>query len=249
MAWIGTGTAILWAAGWLVLVMIVTLLHGKKFGDLEKKVFFALIAIPTIIATLYVAGFTIHKNVTSVTEGPVHWHMDYQVWACGERLDLVDPDFPSNKIGTPLFHEHNDDRLHVEGTVNDLADVDVGSYFATLGGRLTSTNMVYPVDGKGIVELSNGDLCNGQASTLTVYVNGERINNPDTYLYYPHPLVPPGDCLIFEFGPGDAQFTDKICESWTAQGWTYDNYQELRVSYDEDTRFFADNQGRPELWR
>ena len=45
-------------------------------------------------------------------------------------------------------------------------------------------------------------------------------------MYYPHPNVPPGDCVIVEFGPNLPDTTERMCDFWEANGWTYDNYQE-----------------------
>lgn len=211
---------------WIILLTII-LVAGKSHVMNHKKFFFFITIIPVILVTVYLAGHTVHHNITSATGGPVHWHADYQIFVCGERLDLIDPKFPSNKIGSPLFHEHNDDRIHVEGAVMHLEDVDVGSYFEVIGGELTATSLKYTTN-DGEVSVQNGDLCNGVPSELAVYVNGNREADPANYLYYPDPLVPPGDCIIVEFGPNPGSTTSKICESWEAQGWTYDNYEQKR---------------------
>src|SRR3989344_115684 len=102
---------------WLFVSTFTILCCGSQMTHQYKKFFFLSITIPVAMVTLYLAGHTLYENAISVTGGPVHWHADYQVWHCGERIDLVDPNFPSNKIGTPLLHEHDDDRVHMEGTV------------------------------------------------------------------------------------------------------------------------------------
>jgi hypothetical protein len=220
---------------WISLVIgaiatLLSFLFGKKLSHGGKILFFSLIAIPIILASLYMAAHTVHENIISETGGPVHWHVDYQVFTCGERLNLIDPTGLNNKIGSPLFHEHNDDRVHIEGTVMKVQSVDLQSYFAVIGGKLTETSLKYPSI-NGVVQVQNGDLCNGQESTLNIYVNGQQVQDPLNHVPYPHALVPPGDCVIVEFSPDNSQTTDKVCESWQAQEWNYDNYEQNREDF------------------
>lgn len=215
--------------GLLVFIVTVIIIVGKnKLKDNHKSLFFWLIAAPVLLSTLYLGASTVHENIISQTKGPIHWHADYQVWACGDRLNLIDPKGLNNKIGSPLFHEHNDDRIHVEGTVLNVEDIDLQSFFSVIGGQLTNTKLVYPTEERGVLEYTNGDECEGVPSELAVYMNGERVSDIDQTMYYPHALVPPGDCIIVEFGPNPGETTDRMCESWEPMGWNYENYEELR---------------------
>lgn len=212
----------------LVIVTIFILTIGKDFAKKHPKPFFLLITIPVLLTTFYTAGHTTYENVISETGGPVHWHLDYQVWVCGERLDLVDPRGLRNKIGTPLFHEHDDDRIHVEGTVHRISTVSLGNYFNVIGGELSDGRITYPTD-EGIVEYSDGDVCpDGTAGELAVYVNGMRQGDFWNHIMAPEALVPPGDCAIIEFGSNVGATTDRICDSWDALGWSYENMGEKR---------------------
>ncbi len=211
-----------------LVILSIILLAKKEWPEGQKKILFGMIAVPIMLATLYLGGHTVYENMISVTKGPVHWHFDYQVWACGERLDLIDPKFPSNKIGTPLLHEHNDDRAHVEGVVMQYEDVNLGSFFRTVGGELTDDTFTY-VTNDGTKSFRNGDQCpEGSAGNLKVYVNGAQIENAAEYLYAQETLVPPGDCIIIEFSEDTSESTEKLCESWEANEWNYDNFEELR---------------------
>lgn len=212
------------AAGILVLASFVVLPLKKHLNETGKKIVFWSLVIPTLIATIYFGVAIVNENIVSVTQGPVHWHADYQVIVCGERLDLVNPSFPRNKIGSPLFHEHDDDRIHVEGTVMELEDVDLGSYFNIIGGELSDGVLQYPST-NGMVEVRDGDTCNGQPSQLSVYVNGEKVEDYWDHKMYPNAYVPPGDCIIVEFGPQSGETTERICSSWSAKGWSYDDYE------------------------
>ncbi len=195
-----------------------------------------MLILVTSLSSLYFAGAIIHENIVSETKGPVHWHADYQIWACGERIDLKNPQGLSNKIGTPLFHEHDDDRIHVEGTVMEVKDVELGDYFEVIGGKLEKGHLIYPGQNQ-TYNYQNGDTCpNGQTGQLKVYVNGERIQNYTHYLPYPDPYVPPGDCIIVEFGPNNSQTTNKLCSSWETQDWNYNNWEEKREDTSEAGR-------------
>jgi len=240
-------TIILIAASIALIASFASLAMGKRLTHTEKILMFTLISIPIMLSTLYLGAYTVNQNFQSVTGGPVHWHVDYQVWVCDERLDLVDPKFPSNKIGTPVLHEHNDDRIHVEGTIMRLSEANLGTYFNVIGGRITAQSITYPTQDQGIIDKTNGDLCDGQPSTLKVYVNGERIPNPATYVMYPHEKVPPADCVIVEFSPGNEHTTERICESWRAsqssdRPYTYENYEENRAQYHDYVKDLREEQ-------
>lgn len=208
----------------LVLAAIVLVIGKEKLikGN-EKKIFMSIVVV-TILPTIFLVGETIYHNILSETKGPVHWHADYQVWACDEKLDLIDPTGLKNKIGSPLFHEHNDDRIHVEGTVSVLADIDFGSYFAVVGAELRQNGFSYPTN-DGVVSFNNGDLCGGEEGEMKVYVNGVHEPDAENYQIYPDPNVPPGDCIIVEFGTNLADTTERICDSWVVNDWTYQNYE------------------------
>ena len=79
--------------GFVVLTMLL-----KHFGETVKKILFAGIVIPALLATIYMVGSTLYLNFTSSSGGPVHWHADIEVWDCGNQLDFTDPQGFSNKI-------------------------------------------------------------------------------------------------------------------------------------------------------
>lgn len=217
-------TYIYFTVAWTIIILIISAKIKEKISDSLKKLLFFLLVIPIALSSLYLAGSTIQENVFSETKGPVHWHADYEVWVCDEKLDLINPRFPSNKIGSPLFHEHNDGRIHIEGTVSNLENIDLGGYFEIIGGDLKSNFVKYPAI-EGIVEKRNGDLCEGVPGNLKVYVNGNKIEDFENYAVYPDARVPPGDCIIVEFSESTEETTSRICNSWAALGWDYESFQ------------------------
>ena len=117
-------------------ILVAFSIYCKERTEKVKMLLFWGIALPIMLATAYSAGSTIYLNMISETKGPVHWHADFGIWNCGKKIDLVDPKGFSNRIGTPVFHEHGDDRVHVEGVVVGLKDVDLHTFFDVVGGTV-----------------------------------------------------------------------------------------------------------------
>jgi len=218
-------------SAWIVAFVTVFII-GRQLDDKYKKTIFLIITIPVLITTFYLAGFAIVQNINAVTDvkGPIHWHADFRVFSCGEELDLINPRFPANKVGIPLIHEHNDNRIHVEGVVTNWDHVRLQFFFDAIGGELTETTLGFPTN-TGYVEKNTGDMCGNQPGILKIYVNGFRsdaqgIPYSPEYILAPHTHVPPGDCIIIDFSPGLEDRTDLICETWEVHEWNYDNYDE-----------------------
>lgn len=222
-------TSLAAAAGGLLLIaaLVAAALAIKRQSEAVKVALFALIASAAILVTLYLGSTTVYLNAISSSRGPVHWHADFEIYRCGERVDLVDPEGLSNRVGTPVLHEHGDDRIHVEGVVVRRGHIDLHSFFEAVGGTLDEGRMAVPT-GSGMVEMRDGEMCGGAPGRLQAFLY--RVRDPDPTAgggflieqvklegyaeYVPSPFtnVPPGDCIIFEFGP-EAERTGRICES------------------------------------
>ncbi len=70
----------------VIIIASAYALWRGQMGKNEKKVVFAAIAIAFILPTLYVITLIVGHNINSYTGGPVHWHADFEVWACGEKI-------------------------------------------------------------------------------------------------------------------------------------------------------------------
>lgn len=204
-------------AAWIGILLIISLLWKNKTA-LGKWFLYLGMAVPIIISTLFLAGSTVYLNLASITGGPVHWHADFEVWACGRKLDLIDPTGLANRVGSPVFHEHGDGRIHVEGAVVDFKDVALGNFFQSVGGEIHDEHFTFPTNEK-LYEYKNGDLCaDGTPGVLQVFVwkieDGEffqqKLDNPEDYVVSPHSIIPPGDCLIIEFEVEKDQ-TERLC--------------------------------------
>ncbi len=208
--------------------MILYALYAKPRKENTKRILFVLIVVPVVLTSLYMAGSTFYLNMTSYSGGPIHWHADFEVWNCGERVDIEDPKNLENRVGSAVFHEHGDDRIHMEGILVEKEDASLGEFIEIIGGEVGSGYVSLPTD-NGVLEMRDGNLCNGESGEIQAFVY--RVTNPDPtkksgfiykqeklddyseYVLSPYFNVPPGDCIVIEFDqPKDK--TDKMCETY-----------------------------------
>lgn len=201
----------------IALLLIATLIHERKPNT--KAWLFGAVTLVVLSATTVLIGSTVYLNRTSSSGGPVHWHADFEVWACGEELDLLDPQGAlSNKVGTPVLHEHNDKRIHLEGVVVEQSDASLGKFLEVVGGSITDDSLVVPTN-IGVKRFTNGQLCDGQPAELQAFVYQAtddgyyrliKLDSPARYIIRDESVVPPGDCIIIEFDAA-TDTTDKMC--------------------------------------
>jgi hypothetical protein len=215
--------AILFGAAVILALLVVLTLRKKQHSQDFKQFLFSAILIFVAAPTLYITAATVYKNVVSASNGPVHWHADFEIWNCGQQVNLKDPDGRlSNKIGTATLHEHNDNRIHVEGVAQLLHDASLGEFFHVVGGELTSTSVTIPTNA-GPLPLTNGSICgNGLEGKLQVFVYQtdqegyymqKKLTDPQNYVISPYTNVPEGDCVIVEFGQ-EKDKTEHLCRSY-----------------------------------
>lgn len=205
-----------------ILVVVAILLKDSPSQSIKRTLFISMTVI-IVAATIYSAGATIYINIQSDTKGPVHWHADFEIWNCAQKLDLLNPSGMSNRIGTPVFHEHGDDRIHVEGVVSDLEDVTLHEFFKALGGDLSADQLTVSLNA-GMRIINNGDTCDNTPAVLQVFVytineaenvyKQTKLSQFEDYVLSPHSNIPPGDCIIVEFGP-EKESTEHICSSYS----------------------------------
>lgn len=208
----------------LLLILVVIAILKHKPSNLLKKSLFILISAITILTTLFLAGSTIYLNNVSSSKGPVHWHADIEIWACGNELDLKNPTGWSNKIGTATLHEHNDKRIHLEGVVVEEKDASLGKFFQVIGGEITPTSLKIPTT-EGVKIYQPQTTCpNSNDSKLQVFVYKvmgkqiiqSKVSDPASYIISPESQVPSGDCIIIEYG-AEKEKTDHLCRSFIVQ--------------------------------
>lgn len=211
--------------GILTLLTIFSVVIKEK-SEFLKYILFGAMTLIIVAYTGNLIWSTVSVNMASVTKGPVHYHADFQIWNCGEMVDLIDPKGWDNKIGTPLLHEHNDGRIHVEGPVLDYQEISLGNFFKVVGGELIGNSLMVPTN-NGPVKMESGGVCDNQPGQLQVFVyktslrsddletegntfTQQKLVDPQSFVLSPHSQIPPGDCIIIEFNTLKEK-TDKIC--------------------------------------
>lgn len=262
--------AVIWGSIVLVVLVLISAAVREHLPKLKKPLFLA-ISLTVIATSFFLIGSTIYLNVNSESGGPVHWHADFELWACGEELELRDPTGAlSNKIGSPSLHEHNDRRIHLEGVLVENRDASVGKFFYEIGGGISENGINIPLNEDGpyfddedqdyigdqdvrealvreyVNQARNGDSAtfidgqtcpNGEQANFqmfayeiatnedgsyveedgaTVY-HQRKVEDPVNYMINGESVVPPGDCLIFEFSELKNE-TDKLCRQFEVHG-------------------------------
>ena len=125
----------------------------------------------TIVFLVLVYLAWTYLQVGTYSEGQVHWHAEIEIYLCGERFELPDPvgsDIVHGEpyIGTPSLHEHNDNLIHVEGTIREASDITIGKFMEAIGLTFTSDQLI---------DYKNGDLCpGGEPGKVQLLVNGQE---------------------------------------------------------------------------
>ncbi len=211
------------AAASLGLLILIAIAVRYPSESLKRILFWSITGI-IILTTTALVGMTLYLNQSSVSKGPVHWHADFQVWVCDNKIDLKDPEGLSNSVGSSTLHEHNEDRIHVEGVVVDYTDINLGAFFRVIGGSLTSKSITVPTN-EGTKTLISGQKCNNsddeavlqtfvyQVDEVNKTFSQRKIDSPQDFQFTQAAQVPPGDCIIFEFGVVKDE-TEKLCQSY-----------------------------------
>ena len=210
---------LIYIASAIIIISVILAIKLNKKNSL-KTAFFLLITIPTIIVTIFLVGSTIYINIIAHTKGPVHWHADFEIYNCDKKVDIINPKGISNRVGSSTFHEHGDNRIHIEGVVVNLEDVNLQNFFKFIGGSITNDYAIIPTN-EGILEIRNNNLCNRKLGRLQAFlyttednrIKQEKINNFPEYIPSANSLVPPGDCIIIEFNE-EKNKTDYICKTY-----------------------------------
>lgn len=166
------------AAVTLIVLTIIAVLIKDRVPQLKMPVF-VLMTITMVTSTFILIGSTVYLNVNSDSGGPIHWHADFEIWACDNELELRDPTgFLSNKIGTSVLHEHDDHRIHLEGVAVDKEiDASLGKFFHVIGGAITQEAIVVPLNEEPSLTFEDEVDGDGPAAPNPTYVEPYIIND------------------------------------------------------------------------
>jgi hypothetical protein len=237
--------------GALVLLMAISLHLEDQLDDTEKNFLMNGFIVFILVPSFFAAGAFMHESETSWSNGEVHYHADFEVLVTNgsgglQELDLVDPvkfcDDTSHestymckindRTGSTEYHEHNDDRIHLEGVFKTKEDASLAAFFEQFNGELTNTRLVFPTDQgvrtfeendeyslKILVQKGEGDdrhwCAVGQDSYAENICNsyGERATSPNKYIVTPE-TQNPADRVILDtvFIVYDSYTTDQALE-------------------------------------
>lgn len=149
--------------GVLVLITGLSVYLEDELEENEKNLLMNGFMLAILVPSFYAAGAFVHESQTSWTGGEVHWHADFEVlMASGngtvEELDLVNPGTfcevtahessymckLNDRTGSTEYHEHNDDRIHVEGVFKEREDATLSAFFKQFYGTLENGRMEFP---------------------------------------------------------------------------------------------------------
>lgn len=220
-----TSMVIAIAASVFIVFLVCLAMFIQNYTETAKKILFGALVVAILLPTIFFVGSTVYMNSISESKGPVHWHADFEIYVCGQPVKLAGPTSRlSNKVGTPVFHHHSDNRIHVEGVVLRRIDFDLRDFFATIGGELTETSFSIPTE-SGIREIQNGVPCaNTVGGVWQVFMYRQDTSNPKIfrqeklmsyveYVLSPHQKIPPGDCFIMEFDSIKSR-TEHLCDMY-----------------------------------
>ena len=103
-----------------------------------------------------------------------HWHADYVIEICGEEV-------PPAPYSQGDVHTHGDGRIHVHPSMNSTAgrNAHLGAFLRSIGGTLRDS--LLHVAGEGTFRTGE-DTCGDRPGRVAVYVDGERVADPDAYV-------------------------------------------------------------------
>ncbi len=191
-SFLNQSSILLFAGVIIVTTVLMLLLQKNNLTNRHKKIMFLVIVLAAGSTTLYLVANTVYTAVTSWSGGLIHWHADFEIWICGERISLPKPTGLTNRVGTAEVHDHGDDRIHLEGVMETPEEASVGHFFDAIK---------VPFSNEKIFNMQNGSYCpDGKQGAVKMFVNGKPYEGDyRSYIISPYALVPPGDTIKIVF--------------------------------------------------
>jgi len=137
-------------------------------------------------------------------EKEVHVHADLAFFVDGQQLHFTDDRYQSSaesvKHQDIHFHDHIDHVIHRHAN-----HVSLGAFFASIGIGITNTCLT----------LDAASYCTDSDRILNVYVNGQNIPDPATY------VTQEGDRILIYYGIDDAEMIASLQAGVTADACIY----------------------------
>ncbi len=140
-------------------------LAGQKKEGAKKLKKTALASLALVVGAFLVYSLiTAPKVEGPYTPGPVHWHANISLTACGEPIKFPRVP-PGQMLGPEVRHLHeNDSKIHIESQVQRKEDIMVGAFLADIG---------VPFSDKQLGPFKEGNACpDGKTGKVGFTVNG-----------------------------------------------------------------------------
>jgi len=176
----------------IVSCTIMLLTYKDSLIENQKRIIFGIIVLAAIVSTGYLVGNTVYMSLTSWSKGLVHWHADFEILICGQKVVLPEPTGIANRVGTEEIHHHGDYRIHLEGVMKEREDATLGNFFDAIDVHFSNEK---------ILNMDNGDYCpDGKKGTVKMFVNNQLYTGDyRDYVIAPYSQVPPGDFIKIVF--------------------------------------------------
>jgi len=146
----------------------------KRIGKGQKKKIRNLVILILVLVGIgyFIFFLFTTEKVESYSGGQVHWHSRINVFICGNKFAMPNP-FGNQHLGSPLLHTHDDQLIHIEGTVWNPEDITVGKYMEVIGLNFK--------DGE-LIDKENGDLCGDESGNVKLVVEGVENSELTNYV-------------------------------------------------------------------
>lgn len=214
-----------------VLTLLLAAVSFYREDDLnmkDKNLLMNGFLVAILIPSFYAAGAFMHESQTSWSGGEVHYHADFEILVeeNGEiqELDLVDPgefcettDHESSimcnlndRTGSTSYHEHNDDRVHLEGVFKTKRDASLAAFFEQFGGILENGKLTVPTN-EGLVSKQDSEnlsvkvlVHRGTGATRNWCIIGDQLPREDVCKddYSGEPANSPAEYVVSPYSRG-----------------------------------------------
>jgi len=214
-----------------VLTLLLAALSFYREEELtmkDKNILMNGFLVAILVPSFYAAGAFMHESQTSWSGGEVHYHADFEILVeeNGElnELDLVDPGKfcestnhessvmckLNDRTGSKEYHEHNDDRVHLEGTFKKKRDASISAFFEQFNGILENGKLTAPTN-DGLVNKQDSEnmslkiLVNrGTGATRHWCIIGDQLPREDVCKddYSGEPAKSPAEYVISPYSRG-----------------------------------------------
>lgn len=184
----------------IILLTVIALWTEDDLTEQGKGWLLRGIMIAVLLPTVFTTGAFLHEAQTTWTKGEVHYHADFEVVADGEQLNLINPSqfcktmtreseymcSVNDRVGTTEYHEHNDNRIHLEGVFKTKEEASLAAFFEAFHGELTDETLRFPTN-DGWVNVTEHDektlkvlIMRGVGKARGWCVLGENVSAEDT---------------------------------------------------------------------